>query len=79
MTTPTGQARTLDRFELFPAEGALPLTMEEIAFRLNPAQGLAGMDKTTRVGIRLQTLMAERAARASATKPGWPYRTTRPP
>ncbi|MET7339471.1 hypothetical protein [Nonomuraea sp. NPDC005650] len=38
--------------------------MEEIAFRLNPTQGLVGMDKTTRVGIRLRDLMAERAALA---------------
>lgn len=57
---PAGRERTLDldRFERFSDEGALPLAMEEVAFRLNPAQGLAGMDKRTRVGIRLQTLMA---------------------
>ncbi|MEV0143754.1 MULTISPECIES: MarR family winged helix-turn-helix transcriptional regulator [unclassified Nonomuraea] len=29
--------------ELYPAEGALPLALEEAAFRLNPTQGLAGM------------------------------------
>ncbi|MER7363487.1 hypothetical protein [Nonomuraea wenchangensis] len=64
LTGPTGRTRTLDRFERFPEEGALPLAMEEVAVRLNPAQGLAGMDKRTRTGIRLLTLMAARPALA---------------
>lgn len=64
MTTPAGQARTLDRFEQFPDEGMLPLAMEEVAIRLNPTQGLAGMDKQTRTGIRLRTLMDGRRALA---------------
>ncbi|MFB4271443.1 hypothetical protein [Nonomuraea sp. GTA35] len=63
ITTSSGQARILDRFELFPTEGALPLPLEEVAFRLNRAQGLAGMAKATRVGILLRDLMATRPAR----------------
>jgi hypothetical protein len=39
--------------------------MEEVTFRLNPTQGLADMDKATRVGILLRDLMADRPALAS--------------
>jgi hypothetical protein len=59
-----GQQHILDRFERFPAEGAVPLAIEEVAIRLNPAQGLAGMNRRTRQGIRLLDLMAGRAGLA---------------
>ncbi|GGO81254.1 hypothetical protein [Nonomuraea cavernae] len=51
--------------ETFPAEGALPLALEEIAFRLNATQGLAGMDRRDRAGILLRDLMADRSALAA--------------
>ncbi|WP_431911692.1 hypothetical protein [Nonomuraea jabiensis] len=61
-----GQATTLDRFEEWPDEAALPLMMEEVAIRLNPTQGLAGMNRKTRLGIRLRDLMAARPKLAPA-------------
>ncbi|MFI7643483.1 transposase [Nonomuraea sp. NPDC049400] len=33
ITAPASRTRTLDRFEQFPAEGALPSALEEVAFR----------------------------------------------
>ncbi|MFD9950625.1 hypothetical protein ACFWYW_58055 [Nonomuraea sp. NPDC059023] len=60
LTTQAGRARALDRFENNPGEAALPLMLEEVAIRLNPTQGLAGMDRRTRQGLRLRDLMAAR-------------------